>query len=64
MTAPAQRTVIPTESPGGEVITEDCREDGSKNIRLWSKSFDYVGRWCFTCKCWHMPVVSDRTPEA
>lgn len=53
-----ERKIVHTEDPNGSVITEDCGEDGEKKVRLWSKDFEYQGRWCFECKCWHAPVGS------
>jgi hypothetical protein len=53
------RETIRTEDPNGSVMTIDTLDDdcGSthdrKAIRLWSASFDYLGRWCFDCKRFH-----------
>jgi hypothetical protein len=52
----SEREVVKTESPNGEVITDD-REGGGR-IRLWSKDFKYLGHWCFGCERWHLGWIN------
>ena len=48
------RTTTPTEHDGSTITEDTCPDDGPRKIRLWSHAFDYLGRWCFDCKNWHM----------
>lgn len=52
------RTISKTEDPNGSTITTDtCPDDPTRHqIRLWSATFDYLGRWCHDCKQWHRPA--------
>jgi len=52
------RQILKTEDPSGSLITidtmtDDCGANDRRQIRAWSATHEYLGRWCFACKRWH-----------